>query len=281
LRKVKLDNRLNAYFATLRRSSLRDALKRSVENWQVYAAVTGSAVAMATNSSASLIYSGPVNTTVSVSSAPTGHTHTSQKKIQLKNAAGAPIGIGFNIIVVQDNPGPSFQFGAAGIQASQVDFLLSNNDIKRLSSNAAISGGAHTAHSHNGFVSGNHTAANQSISSGRRRYSGWTKTKGFAGFVFSTAGHQKDFGWVRLQYTVGANTLIDSLTVIDWGYQNNGTGITAGEGTPPPAIPEPSTAALALLAAGAAGVTALRRYRKSSAERRAVPTCEIDTNPLS
>jgi uncharacterized protein (TIGR03437 family) len=57
-RKVDLDHRLEAYFATLRSSSLREALKRSVGNWQIYAAVTGSAMAMATNASASIIGSG-------------------------------------------------------------------------------------------------------------------------------------------------------------------------------------------------------------------------------
>ena len=51
-RKLDLDRRLEAYFATLRSSSLREALKRSAGNWQTYAAVTGSAMAMATSASA-------------------------------------------------------------------------------------------------------------------------------------------------------------------------------------------------------------------------------------
>ena len=54
-RKLELDRRLEAYFATLRSSSLREALKRSAANWQFYAAVTGSAMAMATSASASII----------------------------------------------------------------------------------------------------------------------------------------------------------------------------------------------------------------------------------
>jgi hypothetical protein len=146
-----------------------------------------------------------------------------------------------------------------------VDSLLSNDSVKRLSSGAKISGGGHTSRSENGFVTGYKFVAGRQSTAGKRVSFGWTKTKGFAGFSFKTAGNQTDFGWVRLQYTVGENTLINSLTVIDWGYQNNGTGITAGEGAPPPVVPEPSTGALALLAAGAAGVTALRRYRKASA----------------
>jgi uncharacterized protein (TIGR03437 family) len=55
VRKSDLDRRLDAYFAALRSSPLREALKRSVANWQVYAAVTGSAMAMVTGASASTL----------------------------------------------------------------------------------------------------------------------------------------------------------------------------------------------------------------------------------
>src|SRR5579862_4068337 len=57
-RKLDLDRRLEAYFATLRSASLRNALKRSVGNWQIYAAVGSSAMAMATGASAAIIGSG-------------------------------------------------------------------------------------------------------------------------------------------------------------------------------------------------------------------------------
>src|SRR5579859_7988436 len=57
-RKFDLDHRLEAYFATLRSSSLSKTLKRSMGNWQIYAAVSGSAMAMATGASASIIGNG-------------------------------------------------------------------------------------------------------------------------------------------------------------------------------------------------------------------------------
>ncbi len=57
-RKFDLEHRLETYFATLRSPSLRKALKRSAANWQMYAAVTGSAMAMMTSASASIIGSG-------------------------------------------------------------------------------------------------------------------------------------------------------------------------------------------------------------------------------
>jgi hypothetical protein len=49
-----LERRLEAYFATLRPSSLRDVLKRTA-NWGLYAAAGGSVVAMMTGASASAI----------------------------------------------------------------------------------------------------------------------------------------------------------------------------------------------------------------------------------
>ena len=67
-RKSDLDRRLEAYFATLRPSSLREVLKRSAANWQIYAAVTGSAVAMATSVSAADIGSGGRNTADAIAS---------------------------------------------------------------------------------------------------------------------------------------------------------------------------------------------------------------------
>jgi uncharacterized protein (TIGR03437 family) len=51
----QLDSRLEDYFATLRYSSVKERLKRSMGNWHLYAAVTSSAMAMATNASASII----------------------------------------------------------------------------------------------------------------------------------------------------------------------------------------------------------------------------------
>ena len=53
-----MDNRLEAYFATLRSSSLKETIKHRAANWQLYAAATGSALAMMTSVSAANIGSG-------------------------------------------------------------------------------------------------------------------------------------------------------------------------------------------------------------------------------
>src|SRR5581483_292418 len=62
-RKDDLHSRLDAYFETLRSSSLTEVVKRSVANWQVYAAVSSSAVAMATSASAAALSAASHNVT--------------------------------------------------------------------------------------------------------------------------------------------------------------------------------------------------------------------------
>ena len=57
-RKSDFGRRLEAYFSTLRSSPLQATLKCKIESWQFYAAVGGSAIAMATSASTSAISSG-------------------------------------------------------------------------------------------------------------------------------------------------------------------------------------------------------------------------------
>lgn len=54
-RKSDLDHRLETYLSTLRSSPLRETVKRRVGNWQIYAAVSSSAVAMLTGASTAII----------------------------------------------------------------------------------------------------------------------------------------------------------------------------------------------------------------------------------
>jgi uncharacterized protein (TIGR03437 family) len=58
VRKADLDRRLEAHFAIQRPYVFREVLKRSAAHWQMYAAVSGSALAMATGTSASIISGG-------------------------------------------------------------------------------------------------------------------------------------------------------------------------------------------------------------------------------
>lgn len=76
--------------------------------------------------------------------------------------------------------------------------------------------------------------------------------------------YQQDYGWVWLEFTQGTNGLANAITAEDWAYENSGSPIHAGD-TGLSAAPEPSTAAMALLSGGAAGIVALRRRRISAA----------------
>lgn len=84
---------------------------------------------------------------------------------------------------------------------------------------------------------------------------------GLAGVQFQIGG-QTHYGWIRLQLDVSSSIgLPNQLTVRDWAYESiPGTAIAAGS-----IVPEPSTFGLGCLAAGAAGVAALRRRKKGSA----------------
>jgi hypothetical protein len=247
-----------------------------VEHWHVYAAVTGATMAMVTNASAGVIYSGTLDTTVAVASVQRGSAEKASNKHIAIGTFGA-IHVGFNISVAQANTS-ALRFGGVGMYvmpASHIDFLWSSGNVRRLSSGTKISANLATrSNSENGFLAVPHNPvanlSNSTAATSRHRIvhrtDGWalsSATKGFAAFKFKN-GAQTDYGWVRLQYTVGANDLINSITVIDWGYATGGVSINAGQGIPP-AAPEPSTKALMILAAGAAGVAALRRRRKTTA----------------
>ena len=76
-------------------------------------------------------------------------------------------------------------------------------------------------------------------------------TDAYIGLSFPIAG-QTHFGWVRVDVDNAAGTFL----VKDWAYEDvAGVGIAAG------AVPEPG--ALSLLAAGAAGVTMMRRRKQA------------------
>jgi MYXO-CTERM domain-containing protein len=92
---------------------------------------------------------------------------------------------------------------------------------------------------------------------------GWTASMpGFGGFEISTANHKVEYGWVRLAFIEGQGGLPVGIEALDWAYDPSGAPVIAGQTSSP--TPEPGTGALALLAAGAVGVSALRRRRQSA-----------------
>lgn len=77
---------------------------------------------------------------------------------------------------------------------------------------------------------------------------------GFLGIKFRLADASDVFGWMAVDVQDSVNARVTSFA-----YENSGGEITAG------AIPEPSTTALSLLAAGAAGVACWRRRKAAQA----------------
>ncbi len=102
-RNLRLRDRLESYTAAARAGgATRTTLGKRLGNWPVYAAATGSAMAMATNASAGVIYSGIQNLTASVSSVGLvggASTNHGSLKIPLSTANG----VGFAILVDQDD----------------------------------------------------------------------------------------------------------------------------------------------------------------------------------
>ncbi|MGA2880117.1 MAG: IPT/TIG domain-containing protein [Bryobacteraceae bacterium] len=116
-RKLDLDRRLDVYFATLRSSSLKDALKRSAGNWQIYAAVTGSAMAMVTSASASIIGNGirditgePIARSTAVK-----HNLTSSKNIPIVNAVRLAMANGADLKIGQASQAQAPSISTGGV----------------------------------------------------------------------------------------------------------------------------------------------------------------------
>lgn len=87
-------------------------------------------------------------------------------------------------------------------------------------------------------------------------------------FTNSLAANQTNYGWVEMtngNITDGRETNT-YVTFGRWAYQNDGSVIGAGETV---AVPEPTTAAMAMAGALVAGAAGLRRYRKQQAAAKA------------
>ena len=203
-------------------------------------------MAMATNASAGAIVYDSLSVSASVSSLGAATS--------VKNATNVGVVVPnriFGLGVKQVSGGPPQGLVFISNPAA-FSFLTAAGFVQKLASNAAVS-------SLGAFKRSTQLAIAHQPGGG-----GWSAGQtGFAGFRFTTSGmsHQTDYGWVRLDYTEGTNGLANSITAVDWAYDTSGAPITAGD----VGAPEPSTTALAILAAGAAGVAALRRRRNASA----------------
>jgi hypothetical protein len=235
---TSLDARLSEY------STVARAFHRRTGKWAIYAAATGSALATATGASAgSIVYdifSSPVSVTPQPLSASSikalmmGSGH----EVNLFAKSGTIGGEPFVELELQPiNPVKIFLTGAG---TSAKDFALG----------AAIGG---TQMGEQAIIEDFFTATFfGQFQSGKA---------GFAGLSFSTAGHQHEYGWIELSFTEQGGRPY-SLDALGFGVDTTpGQTIDAGQISN---SPEPGTLGLAILAAGAVGVEALRRRRKQA-----------------
>lgn len=184
---------------------------------------------------ATVVYSGPVNLTVPITSA--GIYLNVVTGVSAATPAGAP---GWDI-----NPwGTStlFLYGATGggvlnnFTGGSSATLIDNLAVGTLVSNAFTFG------------------SNSVETTGTTAFA-LNSSSNYAGFSFTNESTgQTDYGWIRFSLSSGYN--VAPRTVIGYAYENSGAGIAVG------AVPEPSTTALlGALATGAVGVRKWRRRK--------------------
>lgn len=220
-------------------------------NWLLYTTAVGSALAMATDAGAQIIHPGGTPLTL-----PAGQGGTNS----------APLfsvgGNRFNLA------GADFtSFGVVGLEAfGKVGVLVNlSSGVQKLSSNAVISSKAgRFAGSFHPLKLVNGSYSRGSFSAGQPRFAGIEFNTGAQPTSSSANNPTKiHYGWVELVYEGIPDPT--SIKAIDLAYNSvAGQAICAGDGTAclqETGTPEPGTAALALLALGAAGVLAWRRKK--------------------
>jgi|ERR1700683_3996788 hypothetical protein len=99
------NTRLDRYFANV------STRRRSLADWRNYAAVTGSAIAMAMNASAEVIYLSQTVTAGPLANVAMSSGTEQRQNIALKNGVGGSIGKGFAEGVLQNWSSYGKQFG--------------------------------------------------------------------------------------------------------------------------------------------------------------------------
>jgi hypothetical protein len=226
-------------------------------DWKTYAAAAGATLAMATNASADIVYSGPLDVTASI---PSSGDNDSFKPF---NVAGFRVNLSiYNFTDIFY----SYTYGrrTGGFRDA----------VAAIGGNLLFAVNAHMSHALYRYnagqpISGVHIkeplgylnrAAGGTV--GVVTHTGGAFGPGtVTGFVgFET--YHRDLGWMRMKVSVGSNGFPDEEEVIDYAYNTvPGAPIDAGE------VPEPSGVALGFLTIGAAGLLAWRRRRSEVASK--------------
>ncbi len=245
-----LDSRLSGYSAGARVAAAARRLRSRTGNWPVYAAAAGSALAMTTSASASIIsgvYTG-TGPNGGVSVQPTAGNGSSVKgllfppgEINIKATAGST----FVALSVE------------GILPLKIfEGPLNSQYAKNFAAGANISAAA-------GILAASGARIAKAFFSGSSFGSFLAGQPGYVGFALDMGSGNIDYGWLKLEVT-NSSGVPQILEALGYGIETTAnTAIKAGDTGPGP-VPEPGTMALGVLAAGAAGVVALRRRRQNA-----------------
>lgn len=254
-RRSALDSRLNGYSTGARVAAAARRLRSRTGNWPVYAAAAGSALAMTTSASASIIsgvYTG-TGPNGGVSVRPQAGGASSVKgllfppgEINIKAASGSSSGNPFVALSVE------------GIVPLKIfEGPLNSQYAKNFAAGANISAAA-------GILAASGARIAKAFFSGSSFGSFLAGQPGYVGFALDLGGGSIDYGWLKLEVTNGVSGMPQILEALGYGIETtSNTAIAAGDTGPGP-VPEPGTMALGVLAAGAAGVVALRRRRQNA-----------------
>lgn len=257
-----LKGRLENYSLSANSAATVATLKQRMGNWPAYAAVTGSALAMATTASAGIIYSGPLSITASPPGTQRGTGTHSHKDFKLGIAPTFQISFGHaahsGVAYGGYNVNSLNKFSLLHEQNASLIMGHSFFALKKLSSGQVISANAGRFFTNDSVLK----AKNELFPGFTQRLTigEWVPGQpAFEGFRFATSHGLTDYGWAELKIGADANGYPDSVTLLGMAYNSSGGMIEAGQTS---GAPEPGTAGLMLLALGAAGVTVLRRMRQ-------------------
>jgi hypothetical protein len=259
---AELERQLDAYTASARANGSQ-RWKKNLFNGSAYAAAAGSALAFATAAEAGIMYSGPLNDTISlIANNGTRSVLKNSTMMTLKNL-GARLRLRF--VSGLTSSGGFRKYGRAIIDGVNHSFnlLASGPNAANLRMGSKISAGV-------GFKAFGRIYGRASFPPFKPRDFGqWTHdlVPGYVGFRFATGTisnkPQYHYGWISLAWDdplMAYRGFPQTLTVYGWAYNTVvGAPIQAGQ------TPEPDSLLLALIATGATGVQLWRRSRQTRA----------------